>query len=248
MSKPSKLIKPKNALTIFKVVRAVLIGFVLFSVVQLAPLIQMHAKTLLLRAEHARDPVEQRVAPVDKSGKPISTDEYVLQLGYDEAAKNKIRTHAACLASYRGLRLIGCHKYVTEHKGMPPHVVQGDWGSGKTTAKCRAEVEAYWAAVTRDEVEKNGPKAPLPWTRSDWAPELKSCDNYDRMRVADEVVEPLYRLEAILRRLDQGGAVSPRDRETVRADTARVMAGPETPQRIEYLERVEKFNLYADRP
>ena len=42
------------------------------------------------------------------------------------------------------------HQYVSENKKIPPHVKQGDWGSGKTTAQCVAEVNAYYEASTQD--------------------------------------------------------------------------------------------------
>jgi hypothetical protein len=246
MANPNKLVKPKNALTIFKFVRAVLIGFVLFSVVVLEPVIEMHAKALMLKAQHARDPAEKAKVYKDKKGNVITADEYAVEDGYDMAAQRKLSTHRACLESFKSLRLVGCHKYVTEHKGLPPHVVQGNFGSGKSSAQCRTEVERYWAAIVRDEQEKNGPAAKPAFVRQDWAPELKSCDNYDRVRMADNVTEPLFRLDAILKKLDGGGSVSPKDRETVRADTATVMDFPDNAQRQEYLYKVEKFNLYAD--
>ncbi len=239
-----KRMAPKNALTPFKIVRAVLIGVALFSVVALAPVIEMRFQSLMLTLKHARDPVEKEVF-LGKDGKPISAEEHALQGGYDAAATNKITAHSGCSA-YRGMRLVGCNKYVTEHKVFPPHVVQGNFGSGKSTAKCHQEVEAYWAAVNQDEREMNGPNAPEAWPRRVWQGEWQSCANYDKIRLSDQVIEPLYRLDTILRRLDQGGRVTPGDRATVKTDTALVNAGPDSPQRKEFLEKVEKFQLYSD--
>jgi hypothetical protein len=241
MNPPSKLLKNPRRLTPWKVARAVFIGFALFSAVMLAPVAVIKYNSMQLAMKHAE--VAQETVYVDKEGKQITAAEHALDAGYEGARTRKLASHKACAAVFKNIQLLGCQKYVTEHKVFPPHVVQGNWDSGKSTAQCRAEVEAYWNARARDENERGG-----ILSHHQWSKELNDCENYDNVRVAKSVTEPTYRLDAILKRLDAGGHVTDKDRETVRKDTALVLGYPENEQRKAYLYKVERFNLFADQP
>jgi hypothetical protein len=241
MNTTSKHLKNPRRLTVWKALRAVAIGVVLFSAVMLAPVAVMKYNSLQLALKHTEDSGGQVYR--DKKGEVISATDHFLEVGYEGARSRKLTTHAACAKQFKNVQLVGCQKYVSEHKVMPPHVQQGNWDSGKSSAQCRAEVEAYWNAMARDEKEKGGTLPP-----KQWAGELQACQNYDNVRVSKSVVEPGYRLDAILKRLDAGGHVTEKDREQVRKDTEMVMGYPENEQRKAYLYKVERFNLFADQP
>ena len=241
MHPTSKHLKNPRRLTPWKALRAVAIGVLLFSGVMLAPVAVIKYNSYKLALTHTEGADETIYR--NKSGEQVTAAEHALEVGYDGAATRKLNTHKACAAVFKNIQLIGCQKYVTEHKVFPPHVQQGDWDSGKSTATCRAEVEAYWNALARDENEKGGILSPRKWQG-----ELKDCENYDRVRVANAVTEPNYRIDAILKRLDAGGHVTDKERETVRKDTELVMGYPENEQRKAYLYKVERFNLFADQP
>jgi hypothetical protein len=241
MNPPSKLLKNPRKLTFWKVARAVVIGFLLFSIVMLAPVAVIKYNSMQLTMQHAQNADEN--VYVDKEGKQITAAEHALEMGYDGAKSRNLLTHKACAQVFRNIQLLGCQKYVTEHKTFPPHVVQGNWDSGKSTAQCRTEVENYWNARARDENERGGILSPRQWSA-----ELKDCQNYDNVRISKSVVEPTYRIDAILKRLDAGGHVTDKERETVRKDTELVLGYPENEQRKAYLYKVERFNLFADQP
>jgi hypothetical protein len=239
MNPTSKLLKNPRSLTPWKALRAVGIGVAVFSGVMLAPVAVIKYQSYKMALSHSEGADE--TVYVGKDGQQQTAAEHALEAGYEAAARRKLSTHKACAALLKNIQLIGCQKYVTEHKSFPPHVQQGDWDSGKSTAQCRTEVNAYWNALARDENEKGGILSPRAWQT-----ELKDCDNYDNVRVASAVTEPNYRIDAILKRLDAGGHVTDKERETVRKDTELVMGYPENEQRKAYLYKVERFNLFAD--
>ena len=118
----------------------------------------------------------------DKNGKLINKPTYDILTGYDLARKNGINSHAECRRMKSILAVSGCHKYVTEHKNIPPHIVQETFNGGKSTAQCREEVRDYYEAVMQDMIEQNDEDAAKVVARRRMQPELEECQNYDNLR------------------------------------------------------------------
>jgi hypothetical protein len=124
----------------------------------------------------------------DKSGRRINRTDYEIAAGYDKAQSQGIASHAECRRMEEILERSGCNKYVTEHKYFPPHIHQANWDSGKTSAQCLAEVNAYWQALIQEHEEMgddpNG--RAIQHYNLDWYYERRECANYDNMRGAPE--------------------------------------------------------------
>ncbi len=233
----------KPRLTIKKVIRAVLIGALAFWALSfLQTFLVMRAIGVPQQQEIFDDePVHH-----DKAGKRINQPDFEILSGYDAAKQKQISTHAACAASFQHFFKTGCQKYVTEQKIFPPRIQQGNWGSGKTTAQCVAEVNAYWEPRIQEEQEKGGAHAAASWTSRHWGPDLKECQNYDNIRIGQVIHEPAARLDEILKRLSQGGKASEADRDTIRKDMPAVSAFPDNAYRSAYLGKVERFYRLED--
>ncbi len=119
----------------------------------------------------------------DKNGKRINEPAYNLMRGYDLASEKGIASHAECDRLENHRAAAGCHRYVTEHKAIPPHVVQTDFDSGKTTAQCRAEVMAYYDAVMQDMIEQKDERGARRLSEYHRDRELDECMNYDKVRI-----------------------------------------------------------------
>lgn len=240
--------QPKQKLTIQKILRAVVIGSCAYWILGHIPAIFL----LVTHASRNNQNIVEDDEPIyrDKDGKRINYADYHLLVGYETAQQENITEHAACKMLYgkpeEGLKRTGCSRYVSSQKVQPPHVRQGNWDGGKTTAECEAEVNAYWSVGIQDLRERGDDHAANSWTRRDWVPELAECKNYDNVRIGKVVFEPLARLQEILRRLDQGGGWTEQDREIVQKDIEQVRAFPEHETRTEYLEKAARFFRIVD--
>jgi hypothetical protein len=130
-------------------------------------------------AEKAAPPAPEPPEPVyrDEYGNRIREADYMEKAGFERAKAGSFNRHANCLA-LEDLMQRGCHRYVTQHN-IPPHVPQGNFDSGKTTAECLREVDAYWQAVIDDMRKQGQNQAAEVWSMDFWAPERQQCYAYD---------------------------------------------------------------------
>jgi len=240
-SDPAKKAAPR--ITIMKIVRAVLIGVLAF---YLLSFLQTYLTMRAIEIPQQQEIVDDEPVHHDKNGKRINQPDFEIMSGYDMAKEKQITTHAGCALAFQHHYKASCQKYMTEQKVFPPKVKQGDWGSGKTTAQCAAEVNAYWEPIIKDEQEKGGDHAAASWTRRSWGPDLKECQNYDNVRISKVIHEPAARLDDILKRLDQDGKITQADRDTINRDMPGVSAYPDDEYRTAYLNKAERFNRFAD--
>ena len=235
-------------LTIYKILRAIVIGVCAYWILGHIPAI------FILATSYSRNNqvIDESDEPIyyNKDGKRINSADYEELVGYETAQQQNFTGHADCKKLYEkpedGLKRTGCSRYVSLQKVRPPHIRQGNWDSGKTTAECEAEVNAYWSVGIQDMRERGDDHAANSWARRDWAPELAECKNYDHVRIGKVVFEPLVRLRDILRRLDQGGTWTEKDRATIQNDIEQVRAFPEHETRTEYLEGAARFFRIVD--
>lgn len=239
---------PEPKLTVKKILRAIAIGVCAYWLLGYLPAIFILATKALKSTERIAEDDEPTY--YDKEGKRINSAEHSMLVGYETAEQKSITEHAACKLLYGkpedGLKQMGCSRYVSSQKTQPPHVRQGNWDSGKTTAECEAEVNAYWSVSIQDLREKGDDHAANSWTRKNWVPELAECKNYDHVRIGKVVFEPLGRLQEILRKLDQGGQWTDLDREIVEKDIEQVKAFPEHKYRSQYLDMAARFFRIVD--
>ena len=118
----------------------------------------------------------------DEYGNRMREVDYLDKDGYRRARAGDFDRHANCLALEKMMQG-GCHRYVTQHN-IPPHVPQGNFDSGKTTAECLREVDAYWQAIADDRREQQHDPAADVSTTNDWSLERQQCYAYDNSLAA----------------------------------------------------------------
>ena len=166
-----------------RILRAAALGAVLFALLTLTPTLLVWWYGPKPARADAEAPAAPRAASAasDATRPPNEADRQVKQ-GIDAARSGGIASHAECAARFEHLVRLGCSRFVTEQKAFPPAVKQGDWGGGKTTAQCEAEVNAYWAPRVQDLREQGQLHAAQTWQLRQWTPELRQCRNYDAVR------------------------------------------------------------------
>jgi hypothetical protein len=165
---------------LLRILRAVALGAVLFALLTLAPTLLVWWHGPKPAAADAEAPAEPRAASA--ALRPPNEADRQVQQGFDAARSGGIASHAECAARFEHLVRLGCSRFVTEQKTFPAAVKQGDWGGGKTTAQCEAEVNAYWAPRVQDLREQGQHHAAQTRQLRQWTPELRQCRNYDAVR------------------------------------------------------------------
>ena len=224
------------------VLRAVAIGVVLFGVISFGP-------PLLLRLQGigVGDNTPQPEEPIhrDADGKRINSADHAILTGYNLAAKRGITSHQACRDAYptdrESLLRSGCSRHVTEGKRIGKPVRQGAWDSGKTTAQCQEEVNAYWSAVVQDWREQGQDQAASVNTRRNWMPELQACGNYDNARASKVVTPALSRLNAVLAKMEMGQKPSPEEQASTLQDMQQVSLFAPHEMRSTYLAKADRY-------
>jgi len=225
--------------------RAVLIGVVLFLLLQATPFLLLKLSGVDLPGP---PPVEEAPEPIyhDKSGKRINEPDYRIMVGHDRAQASGIASHAECKNMAKIFEAEGCHRFVTAQKAIPPHIRQENFGSGKTTTQCRDEVNAYWEPLIQDMREEGKDHAAGSWTRRNWMPELAECQNYDNIRIGDVIHKPASRLQDLVKKAEDGGRITEPERAMVLKDLTGVSAFPDNPYKQAYLAQSDYFFQLAD--
>jgi hypothetical protein len=236
--KPSPEPKPKPTLSVFRVLRALAIGVLVFVLWAQLPRLMLVWHGIELPTQH------QQALPEDPtyrnaSGEIIQQPEHDTQLGHDQAKALGVNRHADCKVQFKGWMERGCHQWVTEAKHIPPHVQQGNWVGGKTTAQCLTEVDAHWSAVTLDMQEQGNAHAAEVWRYRSWAPERQECQNYDNVRITEVIYEPTERLQAWLQKVEHGSALTADEQAALKRDMALVSTYPDHAAKRAYLVKVD---------
>jgi hypothetical protein len=239
---------------ILRILIVVTMGIGLYLLLNHTPLLIMMfpVNTAMVNIHNPTKAVAEEIEYRDRNGNRINGSTYAVLKGYENARERSIVAHADCKASFPSLERFGCDQYVTEQKHFPVYIQQRDWGSGKTSAQCEIEVNAYWEPRIQDMREMGQYHAAASWTRRYWMRDLEQCRGYDNVRIGEAVHKPASRLWDILKKVEEGGAITDADRETVRKDLARVMNFPDggdgrfKKYKQDYLAKSEYFFQLAD--
>lgn len=231
-----------------RVLRAVIIGFVIYYMMTLSISYVMNKS----RINFGQSGVEQKVKDLNLplGQLPPNEADLAIKQGYDWASERDVRDHAVCSerwvdANHDSLIRSGCSKYVTEQnvlkvsKPIPPR----RWD--ESTAECIAEVHAYWDPVIDDMRKKGETHAAASWMSRDVLPALHECQNLDNIRIVRVIYEPQSRIDEILKRVKNGGAITEEDKQTVKTDYPGVFGFPENSYRTQYLNSAEEFFILA---
>jgi hypothetical protein len=237
---PEPKAKAKPTLSVFRVLRALALGVLVFVLWTQLPRLMLvwHGIELPTQNQQAlpEDPTYRNA-----SGEIIQQPDHDTQLGHDQAKALGISRHADCKVQFKGWMERGCHQWVTEAKHIPPHVQQGNWVGGKTTAQCLAEVDAFWGALTQNEREQGNARAAEVWSRRSWAPEREECQNYDHARITEVIYEPTARLEAWLQKVGHGSSLTADEQAALKHDMALVSTYPDHAAKRAYLVKVDEL-------
>jgi hypothetical protein len=239
MSRPKAPPEPRTPLSVFRVLRALAIGVLLFALWTQMPRLMMWWHGIEPPTQHQDLPADPTYR--NASGEIIQQPEHDTQLGHDQAQALGIRQHADCETQFKGWLKRGCHQWVTKAKQIPPHVPQGNWVGGKTTAQCLSEVDAFWRAVTQDEREQGNTHAAEVWTRRSWMPERQECQNYDNVRITEVIYEPTDRLEAWRQKVGHGSSLTAQEQAMLKRDMALVSTYPDHPAKRAYQVKVDEL-------
>lgn len=234
-----------HAPALAKVLRYALIAFFLAVVASVVVSVVRVSGELVSPADVA--PALPRVQEyLDKAGNRITESEYRVEVGYEAAKTKGITRHKDCEDMPSLDEVNGCHRFVTERKRIGPYIPQRDFTSGKTSAQCREEVNAYFGPLIEDMRERGDDGAASVWTTKRWMPELEQCPNYDNLRILKVVHEPASRLSALMAKAERGETITDQDRLVVTRDLAGVLEYPDHPERSAYIERSARFFRIAD--
>jgi hypothetical protein len=177
---------------------------------------------------------------------PPNEADLAVRTGYAWASEHDVRSHAECGkrwldANHDSLARSGCSKYVTEQNVLKVSVPIPPRRWDETTAECVANVHAYWDPVIDDMSKKGEIHAAGSWMSRTVMPALNECQNLDNIRIARVVYEPQTRIDEILKRVRNGGAITEEDKQTVRTDYLGAFSFPENSYRTQYLNSAEEF-------
>lgn len=159
------------------------------------------------------------------------------------AEANRVDSHETCRTALGpGLRALGCHRYVTAQKHIPP---LANWRTHPTTRNCVAGVHAHYDPLFQDMIEQGDHHAVAVWQRKRMDPDLRECNNIDNVRIIEAVHEPLARIEAMLAHLRAAQALSEDELAQLRHDLPIVEGFREHDLRSRYLALADELLALA---
>nr|WP_295771685.1 hypothetical protein [Rhodoferax sp.] len=178
---------------------------------------------------------------------PVNEADQALQDGVQWAQAHNTTQHRDCKdALGNSLRAMGCHRYVTAQKVVPPLVKDGL--TLPRTRDCIAAVHAHYDPSLQDAAEQGNPRVVSVWTVRVVDPLVRQCNNIDNLRILRDVHEPLGRLNTMLAQVRAGQSLSEADLVTLRREYPEVELFRDNPMRTTYLTTAQNlFDLMGGR-
>lgn len=163
------------------------------------------------------------------------------QRGYAWAKAKGMVTHAQCKTEISSAQSLGCSRFVTEQKHIPPTPTETDLLVAGSVAACAAVVQAYYDPLFQDIRERGLDRAVAVRMRRHMGPDLRTCSQIGKGRSFAVVHEPSERLAALIERVQRGQLISEGDVETVRIDYAGVQGASADAKQQSYLAMAEQL-------
>jgi hypothetical protein len=141
--------------------------------------------------------------------------------------------------------VLGCRQYYFEHLAKPKPAGQGKY-EGMTTAQCKEEVNANFEASENLDLENGNPQSAAVTRRRHWEPELRDCENYDKLVENTFMPAALARLEKVQAKLAAGQAVSPDEHAALLKDFTQMASVHDQPYKTYYLKEFDKYTAGKD--
>ena len=166
--------------------------------------------------------------------------------GRDWARENLPAKASAC--SRPGIPthfIVGCRNYFFEHIAKPKPAEQGRY-EGMTTAECKTEVNANYEAAEQLDLENGNTRSIEVTRRKSWVPELRDCENYDKL-VENTLMPKAYgRLQQLLDKMKAGGTVTDEEKADVLKDFTAMSRVHDQPYKTAYFKLFDEYSQRRD--
>jgi hypothetical protein len=177
---------------------------------------------------------------------PLNEADQALKNGAEWAKSNRVDSHRACKAVLPPMERLGCSRYVTEQKHIPP--LTGDQLHLATTRYCEDAVRAHYEPLIQDLHERGDTHAAYVTEVRDFKPDMEVCNNIDNLRIIKVIHEPLVRIEDMLNRARAEQPLSQDELLQLRRDYPLVDGFRMDERRTRYLEIADElFNRIGGR-
>jgi hypothetical protein len=134
---------------------------------------------------------------------------------------------------------LGCRRYYFANLVQAKPAGQGKY-EGMTTAECQTEVNANYELAKQLDLESGNLHSIEVTARRSWEPELRDCENFDKMVANAFMPKAWARLDKILEAMKAGHMPSGREQAEVLKDYTQMAAIPDQPYKASYM------TLYAE--
>jgi hypothetical protein len=141
--------------------------------------------------------------------------------------------------------VLGCRTYYFRHLQKPKPAGQGRY-EGMTTAECKKEANANFEVARELYLQEGNAHGAEVRAQRSWLPELKDCENYDRLAQSKWMPAVYDRLQGLIDRMKAGGSVTPQERDQVRKDFSAMAAIEDQPYRAAYFRNADEYFSLLD--
>lgn len=149
-------------------------------------------------------------------------------------------THAQCKTDIPRAQSLGCSRFVTEQKHIPPTPTETDLLVAVSVAACAAVVQAYYDPLFQHMRERGLDRAVAVRMGRHMGSDLRTCSQTGKGRSFAVIYEPLERLAALIVQVRRGQRLSEGDVEAVRIDYAGVQDALADAKQQSYLAMAEQ--------
>lgn len=137
--------------------------------------------------------------------------------------------------------VLGCRTYFMEHLRKPKPAGMGKY-EGMSTAECIAEVNGNYEASQALDLELENFRSIEVTYRKFWGPELRDCENYDKLVDNNFMPKAYARIASAIDRLKAGQQLSEDEKTIVLKDFTAMSKIREQPYTLAYMERFEEYS------
>jgi hypothetical protein len=161
------------------------------------------------------------------------------EAGYEWARQNLPEKANLCQGA--PYFVLGCRTYFVEHLRKPKPAGMGKY-EGMTTAECIEEVNGNYEAGKAIDLEHENLHSIEVTYRRNWAPDLKDCENYDKLVESNFMPKAYARIESAIDKLKAGQIVPDDEKATVLKDFTEMSKIRQQPYTVAYMKRFDEYS------
>jgi hypothetical protein len=159
--------------------------------------------------------------------------------GYEWARQNQPEKAVLCQGA--PYFVLGCRAYFEEHLRKPKPAGLGKY-EGMTTAECIEEVNGKYEAAKALDLEHENFHSIEVTARRNWGPELKDCENYDKLAEGNFMPKAYARLESAIGKLKAGQKVPDDEQAIVLKDFTEMSKIRSQPYTVAYMNLFDEYS------